>query len=207
MSQRGLSAVSAAVYSRAWSRAPRLPFPRVTSASAGQSGSTSRAVGSSARSDLSAHFCLTPFRGLAALSLGGNGSTAMFQAGPGPSIMMHPDRSTLRVFRLCHTMGWMRPSNTRFNSGSAMPKTAQSKNARLGTNPGPLISVRLPTETIRAIDRWAKRSDITRPEAIRRLLTGALRASRAAAKLKVTRDRRPHTKVLAQTKARGETSS
>ena len=88
-----------------------------------------------------------------------------------------------------------------------MPKTVQSKNARLGTNPGPLISVRLPTETIRAIDRWAKRSDITRPEAIRRLLKGALRASRAAAKLKVTRDRRPHAKVLAQTKARGETSS
>ena len=42
--------------------------------------------------------------------------------GPGPSIM-HPDRSTLRLFRLCHTMGWrMWPSNTRFNSGSAMPK-------------------------------------------------------------------------------------
>jgi hypothetical protein len=113
-------------------------FTRVTSASAGQSGSTSRAVGSSARSDLSAHFCLTPFRGLAALSLGGNGSTARFQAGPGPTIMMHPDRSSLRVFRLCHTMGWMRPSNTRFNSGSAMPKTVQSKNARLGTNPGPV---------------------------------------------------------------------
>ena len=56
-------------------------FPRVTSASAGQSGSTSRAVGSSARSDLSAHFC--PSRrseGLRHLSLGGNGSTARFQA-------------------------------------------------------------------------------------------------------------------------------
>jgi metal-responsive CopG/Arc/MetJ family transcriptional regulator len=68
-----------------------------------------------------------------------------------------------------------------------MPKTVQSKNGRPTTDADPLISVRLPSETIRAIDRWAKRDDITRSEAIRRLLKGALRASRAAAKLKVTR--------------------
>jgi hypothetical protein len=68
-----------------------------------------------------------------------------------------------------------------------MPKTVQSKNARPGISADPLITVRLPTETIKAIDRWAKRDDITRAEAIRRLLKGALRASRAAAKLKVTR--------------------
>ena len=68
-----------------------------------------------------------------------------------------------------------------------MPKTVQSKNSRPTADADPLISVRLPSETIRAIDRWAKRDDITRSEAIRRLLKGALRASRAAAKLKVTR--------------------
>jgi|GraSoiStandDraft_43_1057313.scaffolds.fasta_scaffold239642_1 hypothetical protein len=67
-----------------------------------------------------------------------------------------------------------------------MPKTVQSKHGRPTTDADPLISVRLPLETIRAIDRWAKRDRITRPEAIRRLLKGALMASRAAAKLKVT---------------------
>jgi Arc/MetJ-type ribon-helix-helix transcriptional regulator len=54
-----------------------------------------------------------------------------------------------------------------------MPKTVQSKNGRRTTDADPLISVRLPPETIRAIDRWAKRDEITRSEAIRRLLKGA----------------------------------
>jgi Ribbon-helix-helix protein, copG family len=81
----------------------------------------------------------------------------------------------------------MFPPNTRFNNGSAMPKTVQFKHGRPTTDADPLISVRLPPETIRAIDRWAKRDHITRSEAIRRLLKGALMASRAAAKLNVTR--------------------
>ena len=46
-----------------------------------------------------------------------------------------------------------------------------------------LITVRLPSETMRALERWAKRGKITRAEAIRRLLNSALAASRAAAKL------------------------
>jgi hypothetical protein len=68
-----------------------------------------------------------------------------------------------------------------------MPKTVQSKNGRPKTTTDPLISVRLSPRTVRGIDRWAKRDHITRSEAIRRLLNGALRASRAAAKLKMTR--------------------
>jgi metal-responsive CopG/Arc/MetJ family transcriptional regulator len=68
-----------------------------------------------------------------------------------------------------------------------MPKTVQSKNGRPTKDADPLISVQFPPETIRAIDRWAKRDHITRSEAIRRLLKGALMASRAAAKLRVTR--------------------
>ena len=46
-----------------------------------------------------------------------------------------------------------------------------------------LVTVRLPSETMRALERWAKRGKITRAEAIRRLLNSALAASRAAAKL------------------------
>jgi hypothetical protein len=38
---------------------------------------------------------------------------------------------------------------------SAMPKTVQFKHGRPTTDADPLISVRLPPETIRAIDRWA----------------------------------------------------
>jgi hypothetical protein len=49
-----------------------------------------------------------------------------------------------------------------------------------------LVAVRLPPRTIRALDRWARRRDLTRSEAIRLLLNGALTSSRAAAKLNVT---------------------
>ena len=50
-----------------------------------------------------------------------------------------------------------------------------------------LMGVRLSSETIRAVDRWAERNNITRAEAIRRLLKSALAASRRAAKLKLIR--------------------
>ena len=46
-----------------------------------------------------------------------------------------------------------------------------------------LVTVGLPFETMKALERWAKRGKITRAEAIRRLLNSALAASRAAAKL------------------------
>ena len=51
------------------------------------------------------------------------------------------------------------------------------------------VTVKLPNETIRAIDRWARRDEITRSEAIRQLLTSALAASSAAAKI-YRRDKR-----------------
>ena len=46
-----------------------------------------------------------------------------------------------------------------------------------------LVTVGLPSETMKALERWAKRGKITRAEAIRRLLNSALAASTAAAKL------------------------
>ena len=50
-----------------------------------------------------------------------------------------------------------------------------------------LMGVRLSSETIRAVDRWAERNNVTRAEAIRRLLKSALAASRRATKLKLIR--------------------
>ena len=46
--------------------------------------------------------------------------------------------------------------------------------------------VRLSRDTIKAVDLWAARNQVTRSEAVRRLLKSALRSSRAAAKLKLT---------------------
>ncbi len=64
----------------------------------------------------------------------------------------------------------------------------QSKEAGgLTSDAEKLIEIRLPLKAIRAIDRWAERNNVTRSEAIRRLLKSALAASRAAAKLKVIR--------------------
>ena len=50
-----------------------------------------------------------------------------------------------------------------------------------------LAGIRLSSETIRDIDRWAERNNVTRAEAIRRLLKSALMASRRATKLKLIR--------------------
>ena len=62
----------------------------------------------------------------------------------------------------------------------------QSKKASgLTSDAEKLIEIRLPLKAIRAIDRWAERNNVTRSEAIRRLLKSSLAASRAAAKLKV----------------------
>jgi metal-responsive CopG/Arc/MetJ family transcriptional regulator len=46
--------------------------------------------------------------------------------------------------------------------------------------------VRLSLQTIKALDRWAERNGVTRSQAIRQLLKAALRASGAAAKIKMT---------------------
>jgi hypothetical protein len=66
-------------------------------------------------------------------------------------------------------------------------KAGNQRKARPVKRADELVSVRLPPRTIEALDRWAKRLDLTRSEAIRRLLNGALTASRAASKLNVTR--------------------
>jgi metal-responsive CopG/Arc/MetJ family transcriptional regulator len=38
----------------------------------------------------------------------------------------------------------------------------------------PILSVRLPKELIKRIDKWAKLNDVTRSEAVRRLIEHAL---------------------------------
>ena len=50
-----------------------------------------------------------------------------------------------------------------------------------------LTRIRLSSETIADIDRWAERNNVTRAEAIRPLLKSALVASKRAAKLKLIR--------------------
>jgi hypothetical protein len=45
--------------------------------------------------------------------------------------------------------------------------------------------VQLSLQTIKALDRWAERNGVTRSQAIRQLLKAALRASGAAAKIKM----------------------
>lgn len=45
--------------------------------------------------------------------------------------------------------------------------------------------VLLSIQTIKALDRWAERNGVTRSQAIRQLLKAALRASGAAAKIKM----------------------
>lgn len=65
-------------------------------------------------------------------------------------------------------------------------KARKKEKARPVPRADELVTFRLPLATLRSLDRWAERLDLTRSEAIRRLLTGALRASRTAAKLKMT---------------------
>ena len=49
------------------------------------------------------------------------------------------------------------------------------KKGRPATGKDPLLSARLPQELIAGIEKWAKLNDISRSEAIRRLLVHALR--------------------------------
>lgn len=69
-----------------------------------------------------------------------------------------------------------------------MPKLGKPKLKSSGlSGKDPLIEARLPLQLIKAVDRWAARDDVTRSEAIRRLLRSALAASRAAKKLNIMR--------------------
>jgi metal-responsive CopG/Arc/MetJ family transcriptional regulator len=56
-----------------------------------------------------------------------------------------------------------------------------------GASAGSLIEIRLSPAKIRDIDRWAEHNNVTRSEAIRRLLRSALAAFRAATKLRLVR--------------------
>ena len=51
----------------------------------------------------------------------------------------------------------------------------KKKRGRPATGKDPLLSARLPQELIAGIEKWAKLNDISRSEAVRRLLVYALR--------------------------------
>jgi hypothetical protein len=58
-----------------------------------------------------------------------------------------------------------------------MPKSITvkpKKRGRPATGRDPLVGVRIPTELIAEIDAWARRSKITRSEAIRQFIEAAL---------------------------------
>ena len=65
-------------------------------------------------------------------------------------------------------------------------KATKKKKAPPAIGADELVTFRVAPATLRSLDRWAKRLDLTRSEAIRRLLKAALRASRTVAKLKMT---------------------
>ena len=60
-------------------------------------------------------------------------------------------------------------------------KVKPKKRGRPATGKDPLLTTRAPRETISAIEDWAERNEITRSEAIRRLVELGLKAKDAKA--------------------------